>query len=549
MEQTVERLLEHLDANPVLQGLLAGACTFILEDPTTLTCGLLVADGRMLYMTAVIGLCAGICLGDYWLYGMGRLLGPRIVHWGWVSQGRLDRTARWFEKNMFTAVFVSRFVPGLRLPANLAAGISHASPWVYMPYALLASIIWTVVAVTLVSRLGQAVLPLLGTAKWPVAISLIVIMVYIQRRSIKKMAEDPGSTTSEEAPASFFEFWHPVLFYIPVGAYYAGLALRYLSVTLPTAANPSIYSGGLIRESKSEILRSVGASERRWLLPHVNFKRRADMEPAALAEEALAALDAEGIALPIVAKPDQGQRGLGVRPVRTREELADYLAHFPEGRDICLQKLAAYREEAGLLYYRFPGDATGRITSITLKEFPEVTGDGTRTIRELIELHPRARYTKEVFFNRHGETLERVLESGEIFSLVFAGNHKQGCVFYDGIHILTDAMVHRIDEIARAIPEFYFGRFDVRFRDTESFQRGEDFEIVEINGAGAEATHIWDPNARLWDAYSTLFEQWRVLFRIGAANRARGVKPIGPIRVLRDVAAYHRIARKYPQAF
>jgi hypothetical protein len=53
-------------------------------------------------------------------------------------------------------------------------------------------------------------------------------------------------------------------------------------------------------------------------------------------------------------------------------------------------------------------------------------------------------------------------------------------------------MTEAFEEIARDLPEFYFGRFDVRFPDIESLRRGEDVTVVEINGAGSEGTHIWD---------------------------------------------------------
>jgi hypothetical protein len=249
-----------------------------------------------------------------------------------------------------------------------------------------------------------------------------------------------------------------------------------------------------------------------------------------------------------VAKPDQGQRGVGVQLVHDREQLTQYLESFPDGASVCLQQLADYPQEAGLLYYRYPGEERGRIMSITLKEFPQVTGDGERTLRELIEMAPRARLMKQVFFKRHARDLDRVLPAGESFQLVFAGNHKQGCVFRNGIHILTDELEARVDSIAQGIPGFYFGRFDIRFRDLESFQRGEAFTIIEVNGAGAEATHIWDPNAELSDAYRTLFEQFAILFRIGNTNREQGHRPLGPVRFLKDVAEYHRIARRYPTA-
>lgn len=549
MNATFSEALRALSDSPLLQGTLASFCTFILEDATTLACALLVADDRMLYLTALIGLTLGIGLGDWGLYALGRIVGDRTVTWGIVSSSRLERVAQWFEENMFTAVMVSRFVPGLRLPANLAAGMSRVSLTRYLPMAMFASVIWTFLALTIISSLGEAVLPLLGRLKYPMGLALIAWVVYMQRRILKRMETDPGSTTSEEAPASFFEFWHPVIFYAPVAAYYLGLALRYRSLTLPTVANPSIYSGGMIRESKSEILDIVPEDQRKWVAPHMAFAVHKDSgSEHSLVHEALAALDQAALSFPIVAKPDLGQRGAGVRPIYNEGQLKRYLDLFPSGGSICFQKLVDYPNEVGILYHRSPTEDRGRITSITLKEFPAVTGDGKRSLRDLIEAGSRTRLMKEVFFARHKNSLDRVLDDGEELQLVFAGNHAQGCIFKDGIHILTPALADRINDIATKIPGFYFGRFDLRFRDLESFQAGEAFQIVEINGAGAEATHIWDPDGTLFDAYRTLFEQFRVLFKIGDSNRRSGHIPIGPVRFLKDVVLYHRIARKYPLA-
>src|SRR3546814_11492466 len=71
------------------------------------------------------------------------------------------------------------------------------------------------------------------------------------------------------------------------------------------------------------------------------------------------------------------------------------------------------------------------------------------------------------------------------------------------------------------MPEFYFGRFDVRFRSVEALGRGEDFQILEVNGASAEAIHIWDPEHTVRETYRVLFEQFRLLSEIGAGNRDR----------------------------
>ena len=549
MSSLLDQALHALANDPILQGLLAIICSFILEDPTLLAVALLVADGAMEYSTALVSMSIGIGVGDWGLYLAGRYLGPRLVTWKFVSEARLERIRIWFEENMFTAILVSRFVPGLRLPANIAAGMSHASLRTYMPSALFASLLWTFVVLTLVSHVGSAILPILGDVKWPAIIAFIGLMIYMQRRSYKEMSTDPESVSAEEAPASFFEFWHPWLFYAPVAVFYILLAARYRSLTLPTAANPRIYSGGMIRESKSQILKLVPEHIRHWVAPHTTYLYAADGRPIEEhAEDALASIRAAGLELPIVAKPDLGQRGAGVRPIRSEAELRSYFEMFPRGTLVVLQALAQFDHEAGVMYYRFPHETRGRIISITLKEFPFVIGDGQRTLRELIQADERARLIAEVYFKRHEARLDRIVPQGEKFPLVFAGNHAQGCIFKDGLHVLTPALSARIDEIAQSLPQYYFGRFDIRFRDLESFQRGEGFLIVEINGAGAEATHIWDADAALSDAYRTLFDQYRILFRIGDINRREGHRPIGPMQFLNDVLVYHRLARKYPMA-
>ena len=86
-------------------------------------------------------------------------------------------------------------------------------------------------------------------------------------------------------------------------------------------------------------------------------------------------------------------------------------------------------------------------------------------------------------------------------------------------------MTRAFDEISQEIPEFYFGRFDVRFDSLAALQRGEDFTIVEFNGAGSEALHIWDGRMPLWRAYRDLLKQYKLLYQIGHLNRKRGYKP------------------------
>jgi hypothetical protein len=199
-------------------------------------------------------------------------------------------------------------------------------------------------------------------------------------------------------------------------------------------------------------------------------------------------------------------------------------------------------QEAGIFYYRFPGWTRGRILSITDKHFPAVVGDGQSTLEELIWSDARLRMQARRFLNRHAPIRDRVLARGERMPLAIAGNHAQGTLFKDGRHLLTPALEERIDEIAWGYRGFFIGRFDIRYTDVERFKGGEDLAIVELNGATAESTNIYDPDSSLLSAYRQLFRQWSLVFAIGAANRQAGA-PASSLTRLIDLLRAHRDAR------
>ena len=335
------------------------------------------------------------------------------------------------------------------------------------------------------------------------------------------------------APLSFYEFWPMWAFYPPVALYAAWLMLRYRGVLLPTVANPSFPGGGFVGESKAQILELALRHAPEWVAPFVALDRPTLAEQAVagttLDDElagALAALRRAGLALPVVGKPDLGCRGAGVKLLRDAAALRAYLEAFPRGARLLLQRYVPHEGEAGVFYCRRPGEARGRIVSLTLKYFPYVIGDGRRSLRELILADPRAGRVPHLYLARHAARLASVPAAGEPVRLAFAGSHSRGAIFRDGSALVTPAMEARFEAIARSLPEFHFGRFDIRFADIEAVRRGEDFTIVEVNGAGAESTHIWDRRTPLRTAWRDLMRQYRWLFEIGAANRARGFRPL-----------------------
>jgi hypothetical protein len=348
-------------------------------------------------------------------------------------------------------------------------------------------------------------------------------------------------------PLSFFEFWPMWAFYPPVMLYAAWLMLRHRGVLLPTVANPSFPGGGFFGESKADILALAMRHIPEWVAPFVAITRPPQAgDVQAECDAALATLAAAGLALPVVAKPDLGCRGAGVKLMRSRADVLAYLQAFPTGATLLLQTLVPFEGEAGIFYCRRPGQAQGRIVSITLKYFPHVVGDGQRSLRQLIVDDPRAGKLQHLYLKRHLRRLDDVPAAGQAIRLAFAGSHSRGAIFRNGTALVTPQMEAAFDAIAQRLPEFHFGRFDVRFANFAQVQRGEAFTIVEINGAGAESTHIWDRNTGLLQAWRDLMRQYRWLFEIGAANRARGFRVMRWADFVRDYTREKQLTPLYP---
>lgn len=340
--------------------------------------------------------------------------------------------------------------------------------------------------------------------------------------------------------ATRWEFWPAWAFYPPVVAYIACLVVKYRSLTLFTAANPSIVGGGVVGESKADILRGLsGAGEcvaRFTLLPG-----------AAPADEkrqtAMQFMNANDVGFPVVLKPNHGQRGSGVIIVRSSEALDAALNQ--SGVDTILQEYIA-GDEFGLFYVRKPSESAGHIFSITQKVFPRVVGDGKRTLERLILDDERAVCSARLYYERHRDQLRTVPDASVVFPLAELGSHCRGAVFVDGASLWTQELEQRVDAIARSFDGFYFGRFDVRVPGgVDSLRRGDGLRILELNGVTSEATHIYHPGTPLMAAYRVLTEQWRIAFEIGDENRALGARPTSLRELLKLARAYRREARAH----
>jgi hypothetical protein len=328
---------------------------------------------------------------------------------------------------------------------------------------------------------------------------------------------------------------------VPLVLQWIWLSLRHGSVTLPSAANPAIAAGGLVGETKLEYFASMGPlalshTARHCAVPPTLRRSMAGVR---------AAMARAGFGFPLVAKPDLGMCGFGVRLVADERDLAGYFDVYPASETIVLQEYLPQEGEAGVFYARRPGEATGRIIGLALRYFPQVAGDGRSSIDALIAADPRL---GRVRLAGHELALDttRVPAAGEMIRLATIGSTRVGGLYRDGSACITTALTAAIDAIARDMKQFHFGRFDLRFGDLADLREARGLCIMEVNGAGSEAIEAWDPQLGLVRAVRLIFAKQRLLFEIGAANRRRGHRPIGLRRLARLHFMQQGLLNRYP---
>lgn len=329
---------------------------------------------------------------------------------------------------------------------------------------------------------------------------------------------------------------------IPLVVQWIVLALRYRSVTLPSAANSAITSGGLVGEGKLEYFRDMGPLARSATARHCAVSTTSLPSSAALQQY----MDSAALSFPVIVKPNLGLCGYGVRLIVDMEALHTYLEAFPTHEDVVLQQYLPELGEAGIFYARDPVTDQGHIIGLALRYFPRVIGDGQHTITQLIANDPRARRLVHAAHHECAVNNARVPLMGEVVRLATIGSTRVGGLYRDGAACITPQLTAAIDAIARDMPAFYCGRFDVRFGSTHDLSSGTGFTIMEVNGAGSEAIHAWDPDIGVVAGFRIIFAKQRALFAIGDMRRRSGVKPIGLLALAQLWRRQRRLIALYP---
>jgi len=261
------------------------------------------------------------------------------------------------------------------------------------------------------------------------------------------------------------------------------------------------------------------------------------------AGDIFAAIQKQHLKFPLVGKPDIGMQGLSVKKLETEKCVIEYALESKV--DFLVQEFVPFKNEVGIFYYRYPNEMKGHISGIVSKEFLSVTGDGVTTVIELLKLDKRYVWEWPVLKKTYGEQLSKILKKGEEVLLVPYGNHVRGAKFVDASHLIDEQLTDSIDAVCQQVSGFYYGRMDVRYNTWEELREGKNFSIIELNGAGSEPTHIYDPKHSIFFAWKEIIRHLNILWKISRMNHKRLRKPYMKIKaglqMLKDNKQYVKL--------
>lgn len=304
-----------------------------------------------------------------------------------------------------------------------------------------------------------------------------------------------------------WEYWPMHVVYAPMYVYWFYLSAKAKSLFFFSAANPSRKNAGFAMEKKSDTYR---------FLPQQYYPKTIVCMPDTKAPALKTRLEENEIIFPVIAKPEMGERGTGVKLLPNLVSLIAYSKSSLS--DFLVQQYIDYPNEVGIFYHRMPSHKKGVITGIVGKEFLSVVGDGKSTLAVLILRSNRHVLQYENLKITYANDFNNVLALGEEKLLVPFGNHCRGAKFIDLSHQIDEKLTDVIDQLCQQIPDFYFGRLDIKFANWDNLKQGQQFAVIELNGAASEPTHMYDPKHSIFFAWKEIKKHWDILYKISKHN-------------------------------
>ena len=155
--------------------------------------------------------------------------------------------------------------------------------------------------------------------------------------------------------------------------------------------------------------------------------------------------DLLNIKYPIIIKPSDGYQGIDVHLLNNQKEALQFYNKNNIPNKYVIQKYHPGPYEVGLYYIRIPYKQNGYIFNLVLKKDPLLV---KKQKWETLMCHKTNNCTRQ-------------------------------------INWITPQLTKVIDNISKRVPDFYIGRYDIRFENLNDFKNGKNFIILELNTTNA----------------------------------------------------------------
>ncbi|MGV6844736.1 MAG: D-alanine--D-alanine ligase [Lutibacter sp.] len=308
-----------------------------------------------------------------------------------------------------------------------------------------------------------------------------------------------------------YEYWPSFMFYLPNIPYAFYLAIKSRSLTFFKNTNPAIRFSGNGTESKFKTLN---------LLPKLFVPKSVFIKKNNPLKSSLSSIYNANISFPLIAKPDIGFKGLLVQLIKNENDLKNYLNKY-NSIAIIIQEYINFPNECGIFYVKMPSEKSGKITSITLKNLPTITGNGISTLEELIQNDSKIKLYSNLF-KKLDLPFQSIIEKDKKIVLNVVGNHCKGSTFLNGNFLISNELEDSLNALFNQIPEFYYGRLDIKYDTFENLLNLKNFKIIELNGIISEPTHIYDSTkVNYFEALKSIREHWNYIYKIAKLNHKK----------------------------
>jgi len=308
-----------------------------------------------------------------------------------------------------------------------------------------------------------------------------------------------------------WELWPFYVIYAPLGVIWLFYSIKARAFYFFVPTDPTLVFGGFEGETKKDIYNQLPA----WCYPKTFY-----VNPKQNFEEARPVIKNGGLNYPFVVKPNIGMQGVLFRVIESEDQWRSYHSSMPV--EYVVQEYVQLPMEFSVFYIRYPNETKGIVTGFILKDYMHVTGDGRKTLEELVNEHQKAMHRISEMRTKHKDKWDSVIEDGEKYYLSMAGNHNRGAKFINLHYEIDQKLCDVFDNINNASHGLYYGRYDLKCTSVEDLKQGKNVVVLKYNGTGAEPNHIYDCGMSYWKALKVVTMHWYHMYKIGKINHKNG---------------------------